>query len=129
MDASRIRQGEMIAAVAAVALFIIMFLSWYSVEGFSDEAQEQAEAAIELAEEQGIEVPADAQEAVDDASNISAWDAFDFIKIVMLLTIVAAIAMAAMSAMGSQVNLPIAMSALVAGLGISDDAPRPLPAH
>ncbi len=118
MDASRIRQGEMIAAVAAVALFIIMFLSWYSVEAFDDETQAQAEAAIELAEEQGLEVPDGAQDAVDDASSISAFDAFDFIKIVMLLTIIAAIALAAMSAMGSTVNLPIAMSAIVAGLGI-----------
>ena len=95
-----------------------MFLSWYSVEGLSDETQEQAEAAIELAEEQGIEVPEGAQDAVDDAGSISAWDAFDLIKIVMLLTIIAAIAMAAMTAMGSTVNMPIAMSALVAGLGI-----------
>ena len=34
MDASRIGQGQMIAAVAAIVLFIVMFLSWYSVEGF-----------------------------------------------------------------------------------------------
>ena len=118
MDTSRIGQGQMIAAVAAIVLFVVMFLSWYSVEGLSDDAQEQAEAAIELAEEQGIEVPEGAQDAVDDAANISAWDAFDLIKIVMLLTIIAAIALAAMSAMGSQVNMPVAMSAIVAGLGI-----------
>jgi hypothetical protein len=119
MEASRIRQGEMIAAVAAVALFIIMFLSWYSVEGFGDQS-EAAEDAIEQAEELGFDTGAasDAVDEAEDASKISAWDAFDFIKIVMLLTIIAAIAMAAMSAMGSQVNLPIAMSALVAGLGI-----------
>ena len=36
----------------------------------------------------------------------------------MLLTIIAAIALAAMTAMGSQVNMPVAMSAIVAGLGI-----------
>jgi len=118
MDTSRIGQGQMIAAVAAIVLFVVMFLSWYSVEGLSDDAQEQAEAAIELAEEQGIEVPSGAQDAVDDAASISAWDAFDLIKIVMLLTIIAAIALAAMTAMGSQVNLPVAMSAIVAGLGI-----------
>jgi hypothetical protein len=118
MDTSRIGQGQMIAAVAAIVLFIVMFLSWYSVEGLSDETQEQAEAAIELAEEQGIEVPEGAQDAVDDAGSISAWDAFDLIKIVMLLTIAAAIALAVMTAMGSAVNLPVAMSAIVAGLGI-----------
>ncbi len=118
MDTSRIGQGQMIAAIAAIVLFVVMFLSWYSVEGLSDDAQEQAEAAIELAEEQGIEVPEGAQDAVDDASSISAWDAFDLIKIVMLLTIAAAIALAVMTAMGSAVSLPVAMSAIVAGLGI-----------
>ena len=118
MDASRIRQGEMIAAVAAVALFIIMFLSWFSVPGLDDETQAQAEAAVEQAEELGIAVPDDAADAVEDAGNVSAWDAFDFIKIVMLLTIIAAIAMAVMSGMGSSPNLPIAMSAIVTGLGI-----------
>ncbi len=65
-----------------------------------------------------LRCPEGAQDAVDDASNISAWDAFDVIKIVMLLTIIAAIALAAMTAMGSQVNMPVAMSAIVAGLGI-----------
>jgi hypothetical protein len=119
MDASRIRQGEMIAAVAAVALFIIMFLSWYSVEGFGDQS-EAAQDAIEQAEELGLDTGAasDAVDEAEDAANVNAWDSFDFIKIVMLLTIVAAIALAAMSAMGSRVNLPIAMSAIVAGLGI-----------
>jgi hypothetical protein len=118
MDTSRIGQGQMIAAVAAIVLFIVMFLSWYSVEGLDEETQQQAQEAIELAEEQGLAVPEGASDAVDDAANISAWDAFDLIKIVMLLTIIAAIALAAMTAMGSQVNLPVAMSAIVAGLGI-----------
>ena len=118
MDASRVRQGEMIAAAAAVALFIIMFLAWFSVPGLDEETQAQAQDAIEQAEELGIAVPEDASDAVDDAASISAFDAFDFIKIVMLLTIIAAIALAAMSAMGSSVNLPVAMSAIVAGLGI-----------
>ncbi|MDQ3728235.1 MAG: hypothetical protein M3355_01465 [Actinomycetota bacterium] len=118
MDASRVRQGEMIAAAAAVALFIIMFLAWFSVPGLDDETQAQAQDAIEQAEELGIAVPEDASDAVDDAASISAFDAFDFIKIVLLLTIIAAIALAAMSAMGSSVNLPVAMSAIVAGLGI-----------
>jgi hypothetical protein len=118
MDTSRIGQGQMIAAVAAIVLFIVMFLSWYSVEGFDDETQAQAEAAIELAEEQGIAVPDDARDAVDSAGSISAWDAFDIIKIIMLLTIIAAIALAAIAATRTEVNLPVALSAVVAGLGI-----------
>jgi len=97
MDASRIRRGEMIAAVAAIALFIIMFLAWFSVPG------------IEQAEELGINT---------SGADFNAFDAFDFIKIVMLLTIIAAIALAAISATATKVNLPVALSAIVAGLGI-----------
>lgn len=120
MDTSRIRQGEMIAAAAAVALFIIMFLAWFSVPEVGGIGADEARDAIEQAEDAGFDT-GNADELVDeaeDAANVSAWDAFDFIKIVMLLTIIAAIAMAVMSAMGTAVNLPVAMSAIVAGLGI-----------
>ena len=120
MDTSRIRQGEMIAAAAAVALFIIMFLAWFSVPEVGGIGADEARDAIEQAEDAGFDT-GNAEELVDeaeDASSVSAWDAFDFIKIVMLLTIIAAIAMAVMSAMGTAVNLPVAMSAIVAGLGI-----------
>ena len=123
MDASRIRQGEMIAAVAAVALFVIMFLSWYSVGG---EVEDRIDEEIERLEAQGVpddvidQARAQAEEALDNAPDTSAnaWQAFDIIDMLLLLTIIAAIALAAISASATQVNLPIAMSALVAGLGI-----------
>ena len=120
MDASRIRQGEMIAAGAAVALFIIMFLAWFSVPEVGGIGADEARDAIEQAEDAGFDT-GNAEDLVDeaeDASSVSAWDAFDFIKIVMLLTIIAAITMAVMSAMGNRPNLPVALSAIVAGLGI-----------
>ena len=97
MDASRIRQGEMIAAVAAVALFIIMFLSWYSAPG-SSEAIDSARDQIDRMEEAGVPAEQiDAAEAAldeaDDNSSANAWRAFDFIDIILLLTIIAAIAL------------------------------------
>ena len=120
MDTSRLGQGELIAAVAAVALFIIMFLTWFSFPDVAGVSTDDARDAIEQAEDLGFSTEGadEALDAAEDAANVNAWDAFDFIKIVMLITIIAAIALAVMSAMGTAVNLPIAMSAIVAGLGI-----------
>ena len=33
MDANRLSQGQLVAAIAAIALFIISFLPWFSVGG------------------------------------------------------------------------------------------------
>jgi hypothetical protein len=43
MDSSRLRQGEQIAAVSAVALFIFMFFDWFGIEGFTADAWESFE--------------------------------------------------------------------------------------
>jgi len=120
MDTSRIRQGEMIAAVAAIVLFIVMFLAWFSIPGADEETTDQARQSIEAAEEAGLDTgdAGEALDAVEDSASISAWDAFDFIKIVLILTIIAAIALAVISATATQVNLPVALSVVVAGLGI-----------
>jgi hypothetical protein len=92
MDLSRLRQGEQIAAGSAIALILIMFIfDWYSVSVA------------------GHSVP---------NSGANAWESFSFIDIVLFVTALAAIAMAYISASGQNVNLPIAMSAIVAGLGI-----------
>jgi hypothetical protein len=122
MDASRIRQGEMIAAVAAVALFVIMFLSWYSAPDVGNQV-DAAQAQIDQMEEAGvpdaqIEQAQNALDEAEDNSSANAWRSFDFIDIIMLVTIIAAIALAAISASATQVNLPVAMSAVVAALGI-----------
>jgi hypothetical protein len=87
----------MIAAVSAVFLFIVMFLSWFGVD-IPDEAV-------------GLIAAAD----LDTSAN--AWQAFGFIDIVLFVTIIVAIGAAVMKANAQSVNLPVAMSALVAGLG------------
>lgn len=80
----------MIAGGSAVALFLIMFIfKWFGLE-----------------------------DAPAGVGGPDAWEAFSFIDIILLLTIGAAIAVAVMSAAASSVNLPVAGSALVAGLGI-----------
>lgn len=122
MDTSRLGQGQMIAAVAAAALFIIMFLSWYSVGG---ELEDRVDEEIERLEAQGVpddvieQAREQAESAVDAAGDTTAnaWQAFDIIDLFLLLTILAALTLAAISATATRVNLPVALSSIVAGLG------------
>ncbi|HKJ36754.1 MAG TPA: hypothetical protein VKA36_09335 [Solirubrobacterales bacterium] len=91
MDVNNLGQGEKIAGISAVVLFFVMFIfSWFSIDG----------------------VPA----GID--SGASAWQAFGFIDIILFITICAAVAVAVMAATATDANLPIAGSAIVAGLGI-----------
>jgi hypothetical protein len=103
MEASRLRTGELIAAGAGIALFIIMFLPWFGIDlGIG-----------EVAEDFGIAVP-----EIDDSENFNAWESFDFIDIVLFVTAAVAVTLGVMAAMSQQVNLPVAVSAITAGLGI-----------
>ena len=105
MDAGRLRPGETIAGVAGVALFIIMFLPWFGFDA--------AGAAQDLANNLGVSVNVEVPNV-----NFNAWESFDFIDLILLLTVIAAVSTAVMSAMATDVALPVAASALVAGLGI-----------
>jgi hypothetical protein len=91
MDFSRLTQGEKIAGVSGIALILIMFIfSWYGVEAG------------------GQSVP---------DSGVNAWEAFSFIDIVLFITVAAAIGLVVISASETEVGLPVALSAVVAGLG------------
>ncbi len=97
MDTNRLGRGEMIAAVCAVVLLLVMFIfSWFGIGG-------------DLG---AIAAAAD----VDTGAN--AWQSFGFIDIVLFITILVAIGLAVMKANAQSPNLPVAGSALVAGLGI-----------
>jgi len=95
MDTNRISQGEMIAAVAALVLFIVMFLTWFSVD---------------------LGDAADLLVGVDTGAN--AWQAFGFIDIVLFVTIIVAVGGAVVAATATSVNAPVAVSAITAGFGI-----------
>jgi hypothetical protein len=97
MDHTRLSQGEKIAAISAVALFIIMILfTWFSVDFGSDS----------LGLTGGIDTGA------------NAWQAFDFIDIVLFVTILVAVGGAVITANATSVNTPVAISAITCGLGI-----------
>jgi hypothetical protein len=92
MDTNRLNQGEMIAAISAVLLLIIMFVfSWFGIPD------------VDVA-------------GIDDGFN--AWQSFGFIDIVLFITILVAIGGALMTANAQSVNTPVAISAITAALGI-----------
>jgi hypothetical protein len=55
-------------------------------------------------------------EGFDEGAN--AWESFSVIDLILFLAAAVAIALAVATAAGEQVNLPVALSAIVAGLGI-----------
>lgn len=105
MDVGQVPRGALIAGIAGIALFIIMFFSWFG----APEAEIVTPAG-------GIQLDLGNVPGAD--TSFSAWQSFDFIDIVLLVTVIVAVGLAVMSAMGSSVNLPVAASALTAGLGI-----------
>lgn len=88
MDVSTLRTGEKIAGVSGLALLLIMFIfDWFTV----------------------------------DAGGFSfggnAWDTMELIRFILFLAAASGIALAVIAATQSQVNLPVALSAITAGLG------------
>ncbi len=101
MDFSRVRTGELIAGISGVALFIFSFFSWFGVSA------------------PDIEAPAGIQfDVASFEESANAWESFDFIDIVLLLAVIAAVGLMVLSASQASVNLPVAASAITAGLGI-----------
>jgi hypothetical protein len=97
----------MIAAVSGLVLLIVMFVfDWFGAPG-----SDIADAAAQQAEELGLSVP-----DVDLGFNV--WDSLEFIRWILLITGLVAVGLGIASAMSRDVALPVAGSALIAGLGI-----------
>ena len=96
MEADRLSTGEKVSAVSAILLFVFMFFDWFGVEvsgvpGFSG--------------------------TVSGSGGGSAWDALDVIPIFLMLAIVTAIGVAVIRLTDADVEPPVSMNAIVAGLG------------
>jgi hypothetical protein len=96
MEADRLSTGEKVSAVSAILLFVFMFFDWFGVEvsgvpGFSG--------------------------TVSSSGGGSAWNALDVIPIFLMLAIVAAIGVAVIRLTDADVEPPVSMNAIVAGLG------------
>ncbi|CAN5493055.1 hypothetical protein BH10ACT11_BH10ACT11_00410 [soil metagenome] len=98
MDVNSLRTGEKIAGASGVVLLIVMFLSWWGAPGQLNE----------LAGLSGVKL---------DAS-FNAWQLASFLDIIWFLTAVSGIGLAVIALQKVQTNLPVALSAIVAGLGV-----------
>jgi hypothetical protein len=102
MDLSRLRRGELIAAAGGIVLLIaLLFLDWYS-------------AGVEFNTPTGAE---------DIVGKFGAWDAQGFTgtiaDLIILAAGISALGLAVLTATSRTVALPVAASALTAGLGIA----------
>lgn len=110
MQSAKARTGEIIAAISAALLFVVMFLNWFGVD---------EEGFFELDNDQQLDLVKFAPDDVsDDRLDLSAWQAFSFIDAILLLVIVIAIGAAVMSAASRSPNLPVAASAITTCFGI-----------
>ncbi len=96
MEADKLSTGEKVSAVSAVLLFVFMFFDWFGVEvsgvpGFSG--------------------------TVSGSGGGSAWDALDVIPIFLMLAIVVAIGVAVIRLTDADLEPPVSLNAIVAGLG------------
>jgi hypothetical protein len=108
MNTQDIGRGTLIAAASAIALLIFMFFAWYGVDSIT---------ASGGGFEQEITGDQIDQLGGDVDTSASAWKAFSLIDILLLITIIGVVGLAVARAMGTRLDLPVAPSALIAGLG------------
>jgi len=105
MDLRKVKGGQLIAAIGGIVLLIsLLFLDWYGVEGHID---------IGFGD---FDISAGA------SAGFNAWDGQGFLgtlaNLVILAAGICAVGLAVLTATSRTVALPIAASALTAGLGI-----------
>lgn len=96
-DYTRIRQGELIAAIGAVALLVVTFLDWYTFKG-SDRLRFLLLSSGKPAPLTG-----------------SAWHVFSNTSLLLAVLMILALALATLRATDRRVEFPLA--AVTAGLG------------
>jgi hypothetical protein len=92
MDISRLRQGEQIAGVSAILLFVFMFFDWFGVKVSGG----------------GV--------SVESAGGGNAWDALDIIPLILIIAIIAVLAMVVVRANSAEVNAPVSLSVIATAL-------------
>jgi hypothetical protein len=108
MNVRDLGRGPLIAAASAILLLIFMFFSWYGVDSISASGGGFEQ---EITGEQIEQFGGGAE------TSASAWEAFSLIDILLLITVIGVVGLAIARAMGAATDLPIAPSALIAGLG------------
>src|SRR3954462_9663092 len=97
LDANRLSQGQLVAAIAAIVLFIISFLPWFGVSG----------------------AVTGGGTTIGGSTNFSLWEAENPLDIYLLIVILVALTPAVLSLMGDGGDAPMASMAttLLAGVG------------
>jgi len=97
LDANRLSQGQLVAAIAAIALFIISFLPWFGVSG-----------AVTVG-----------GTTIGGSQNFSLWEIENPLDIYLLIVILVALVPAVLALMGDGADAPMASmaTALLGGVG------------
>jgi hypothetical protein len=95
VELSRLRQGDLVAGVGAVALLIVMFLDWYGAGG--------------SATFQGRDIRI--------SLGLNAWEAFSVTDLILALAALAGIGLVVLTASRRSPALPVAASVLTSTLG------------
>ncbi len=99
MDVTRLTRGERIAGIAGLALFIIMFFSWFGSKAVS------------------VSTPGGTFSVAGGAVTVNAWQSFSWIDLILFITVISAVALAVIRLTETRLDLPVAVSAVTAGLG------------
>jgi hypothetical protein len=97
LNANRLSQGQLVAAIAAIALFIISFLPWFDISG-----------AVTVG-----------GTTIGGSQNFNLWEAENPLDIYLLIVILVALVPAALGLLGDGGDAPMASmaTALLAGVG------------
>jgi hypothetical protein len=97
LEGTRLSQGQMVAAIAAIALFIVSFLPWFDISG-----------AVTVG-----------GTTIGGSQNFNLWEAENPLDIYLLIVILVALVPAALGLLGDGGDAPMASmaTALLAGVG------------
>jgi hypothetical protein len=96
VEVSRLRPGEVVAAVGGVALLVVMFLDWYAAGGPTDLGGRRIDVSV----------------------GFTAWEAFGITDILLALAALTAIATAVVTATRRSPALPVAGSVVTSAAGV-----------
>jgi hypothetical protein len=109
---SMMGRSALIAGLAGLALFLVMFLPWF---GSPDPAAELAEDAREAAEFFGVDPGSGGAEETTE----SGWSSMGWFGVtVLLLAAIAAVGYALVQYTGASISAPVALSTIACGLGV-----------
>jgi hypothetical protein len=119
MDLNKLGTGLTIAAAAAVVLLVVMFLSWFQLNGVTATADagtlpEGVPSTLELNSDQ---LQSEADSAGESRSR-NAWQSFSIIDIILIATVLAAVGVALLRASDRSVQAPVSLATIVGALGV-----------